>query len=310
MGKFWWQNQPLTISAIQKHVEEGSEKAFDEYVSKSFFNVEQLKHLFSTGGGMTCYEDDVWGETLEEYLKKSRPTGIREIIYTNTHCLSPEISSAHPEYWERNKDGEPLYGYGIYKFACINPSGDFHKKLLKELTALSYRDIDGIFLDGPIMSEKGCYCENCQKGFEESFGHSIFQSTERERLIYRVDISTQHMKEIYEAVKAINPNIAVYLNNSALRPDVTGSNTRKLYEYTDLLGAEGGFHGPFMGAGNIWQMSAFLKQLEGIIGDPIKEKKPYVNFFNPNEASRPEYLHTPLETKLSYAHTLAAGANV
>ena len=76
--KHWWQEQPMTISAIQVPVEQGSKKAFDEYVSKSSYNVEQLLHLFSTSGteDMVFYEDETHGALLDDYLKYSENSGI------------------------------------------------------------------------------------------------------------------------------------------------------------------------------------------------------------------------------------------
>ena len=47
--KHWWQELPLTISAVQCNLGDDDEWGLDEYVSKSGFNTEQLLHLVAKG---------------------------------------------------------------------------------------------------------------------------------------------------------------------------------------------------------------------------------------------------------------------
>ncbi len=306
----WWvEEQPLTISAIQVNVEKNGDKVYENYVSKYGFNTEQLYYLIAQGY-MNYFTEEKHGKMLDDYLVKTKKGGTREILYTNIHCMSHEMSKEHPEFSQRNKNGDIMYGYNVFNFICVNPEGPFHKQFLKDVADMASHDIDGIFLDGPVMLEGGCYCETCQKTFMKKFGHSIFEGTSRELTEMRVSSVTGHVKEVSEVVKSVNPNIALYLNNSALRHDFTGSNTRKIYDYVDLIGAEGGFHQPLMNMSMFWQNSAFMKHLEAITGDPRTANKPIVNFFAANESAIRNLLHTPCETMLTYAHTLAGGANV
>ena len=307
--KGWWYEQPLVISAIQVHVKKGSKAAFDEYVSKAGYNVEQLLHLFAPENDlMTYYEEEKHGAKLDDYLAYTEKAGIKKIVYTNTHGLSVAKSAENEKYRQIGKDGKPDYIYGIYNLACINPHGEFHKDVIKNIRGLCRHKIDGIFFDGPI--NRGCYCEVCQADFKKRYGHSIFEATPREFNEMRVDTLTEHLKEIYSVIKSINPEIAVYINNSALRPDVTGSNTRKVYDYVDMLGAEGGFYEPHYGIDSLWRTSAFMKRLESVIDDPLKERKPIVNFIAANDSGVSLQLKTAGETAITYAHTLANGANV
>ena len=308
--KHWWQNQPLTISAIQSVPSQGSDKAFDDYVSKSGYNVEQLLHLFIDEADMVYVDEQKYGKKLDEYLAKAKKHGIKEIVYTNSHGLNKETGKAHPEYWQLGKDGKPLLIYGIYNLACINPKGAFHKKLMQDVEALCKHDINGIFFDGPIMRDTGCYCEICKADFLNKFGHSIYEATPQELHQQRVDSVTEHVKQLHDLIKSINPEILLYINNSVLRPDVIGSNARKLNDYVDMLGAEAGFYYPRKEIDAQWQTAGYMKHLECVIGDPVKTQKPIVNFVASNDASVSCQMKTVGETALTYAQTLANGANV
>ena len=163
---------------------------------------------------------------MDAYVKKAHAHGIREIIYHNTHSINEETAQKHPEWLQLTKDGKPMEAYSIYSLVCVNPNGPWHKNFIKELECLAKHDIDGIFLDGPIMRDNGCYCDTCRADFEKRFGHSIYEATRIELQNMRVETATRHVKEAYEIVKRVNPEVAMYLNNSALRVNLTGSSTR------------------------------------------------------------------------------------
>ena len=175
---------------------DSDEWVLDEYVSKYGFNTEQLLHLVAKGH-MGYYNEKEHGEKLDRYLKKSRAHGLREIVYHNTHCISDSIASEHPDWLQLTKDGEKMPAYSVYNLVCVNPHGVWHKNFLKELEALCKHDIDGVFLDGPVMRDNGCYCEICRADFEKRFGHSIFEATRIELQTMRIESVTQHIKEAY-----------------------------------------------------------------------------------------------------------------
>lgn len=313
--KHWWQELPLIISAVQVKMTDDDDWTLDEYVSKSGFTVEQNLHLVAkdTGTGysdMGYYYEDEDGENLDRYLKKSRRYGIREIIYTNTHCVPVSFGEAHPEWLQLDDNGNKIMAYNVYNMVCVNPKNAYHKHLLKEFEGLCHHDIDGIFLDGPIMRNNGCRCPVCQQEFLETYGHTMEEGTHAERMEMSVRSAVGHVREIHDLVKSINPEIALYINNSALRPDITGSNTRRVYDYVDMLGAEGGFYKPSLNKNSQFQTSVYAKYLEGISKDPLKAEKPVINFFAGNESALTYYMHTPAETLLTYAESYANGANV
>lgn len=328
--KHWWQNQPLTISAAQVHISDTDDFVLEEYVAKSGFNVEQNLHLFAkdnmpteedlaelrAGGkpkiyttAMGYYREAEDGEKLDRYLKKSRKLGIREIIYYNTHCISDAIAQKHPTWVQKTREGKNIKAYTVYNYVCVNPEGDRHADVLREIAALAKHDIDGIFIDGPAMMDTGCYCDVCRRSFRRMFGHEMEEGTDAQRLALRSSIVAAHIRQIRETAKAINPEICVYCNNAALRADVTGSNTRAIAPYVDMLGSEGGFH-PAPNGYTRWMVGSYTKYLACVAGDTLTGEKPLVSFFCGNQQAIAYYMHTPAETVFTYADACANGANV
>lgn len=296
----WWHDEPLIISAVQCKFEDDDSWTLNEYVAKSGFNTEQLLHL--TGKGhMAYYDEETHGARLDEYLKQSRKLGIREIIYYNTHCLTPEVVKQHPDWQQLKIDGKPIEAYTIYSLNCIN--GGWFDRFAKNISDLCHHDIDGIFLDGPVMREEGCYCDACKSQFYNKFGKSIYEGTRIEMQSMRVDSVTEFIIKTNKIVKSINSEILLYLNNSALRADITGSNSRKVEPYVDMIGAEGGF----VRADNktsLWSVSSKVKHME-----TVAKGKPMVTFIAGNQSGLAYYMHNAAETRVLYAQTYANGAN-
>lgn len=297
----WWEEGPLLISAVQCKFEDDDLWTLEEYVAKSGFNTEQLFHLAGQGH-MAYYDEAAHGAKLDEYLAHSRALGIREIAYYNTHCLTPELAALHPDWLLRQRDGSALSAYSIYSVCCVNSPWVEH--FLDSIGELCRHDIDGLFLDGPLMGESGCYCPTCQKLFAEGYGKSIEDSTFNERLQFRTDSVTRFVKKTRDIVKGVNPDIMLYLNNSALRPDVTGSNSRAVEPYVDMLGAEGGFVRSD-NTTSLWSVGSKAKHLEA-----ISRGKPTVTYIIGNQSGTPYYMQTPAETTILHAQSFAHGANI
>ena len=156
----WWKEQPLIISAVQCNYGKDesereiiSERILNEYTIGYRFNAEQLFHLTPTG------IESSTGRKLDRYIKKSRKAGIREIFYINIHSMFHETYSEHPDWVQTDPDGKPLMAYDIYPFICIRSGWrDYIKKCID---GLCKRDIDGIFLDGPVMQKcPSCYAQH------------------------------------------------------------------------------------------------------------------------------------------------------
>ncbi len=297
----WWNKESLTISAVQCKYHETSEEIFDHYVAKSNFNTEQLLHL-TASGHMAFYNEERDGKKLDEYLKRTRKAGVREIIYDNIHGVTAEDHEKHPEYSLLDKDGNAITVYGTHYYICFN--GPYFDEHIKNIKALCKHDIDGIFLDGPSIRPDACYCEHCLKKFEDMFGKSKYEASKKEITEFNMKMATAFVKATYEAVKETNPNILLYCNNCLLAPDGFGSRTRDIEPYVDMIGGEGGFVW-LEKSTTLWHTSPVVKMAE-----TVSCGKPRVCFIAGDLKPWSYYMHTPCEIDIYYGQTLAYGANV
>lgn len=297
----WWNKDILTISAVQCKYHEKSEDIFDHYVKKSDFNTEQLLHL-TAEGHVAFYNEERDGKKLDEYLKRTKKTGIKEIVYVNIHGVNAEDHEKHPEYSLLDKDGNALTVYGAQYYICLN--GPYFEEHIKNMKALCKHEIDGIFLDGPSLRADACYCEACLKKFEELYGKSKYEAGYYERIEFNTKMATEFVKATCDAVKEVNPDILVYINNTLLIPEGIGTRARDIEPYVDMIGTEGGFVWLDRST-TLWHASPKVKMAE-----TVSCGKARVCFIAGDLKPWSYYMHTACETNILYAQSIAYGANV
>lgn len=296
-----WYRKPMILSAVQCNYGEDSDVIMKDHVLANHFNGEQLFHL-SAHRHVSFYDEARDGARLDAYLENAKKHDLIEILYWNVHCGYPVTKQAHPDWIQKNKTGRDITAYGSQYLICINSS--WSDEYFRNLETLCSHAIDGIFLDGPIFVHNSCYCSSCRAQFRDAYGKDMEEATYQEFLCFRVDSITRMVKKTYEMVKRINPSIMVYLNNSALRADVTGNNTEKIYPYVDFLGTEGGF---------VWINKTYNYLHTTSQAKYIEKKakgKPYFIFIAGDYKPFSYCMHTAEETKRLYALSLASGANI
>ncbi|MGI6563864.1 MAG: beta-galactosidase trimerization domain-containing protein [Clostridia bacterium] len=301
MDQLKWYEKPLRIAAVQCNYGEDSFDILENHVFKGHFNTEQLLHL-NAEGHTSFYKHERDAEKLKKYIEEARKRNIRIILYWNTHCVEKPDRDAHPEWIQKLKNGDEVTAYSNKYLICINSPwvDDFMENFEKVCTL----DLDGIFLDGPVVNAQGCHCEACQKKFYEKYGKSIFDATYHEMVEFKVSSVTEYVRKTHELKNSINPNILVYLNNSSLRADVTGSNTTQVEPYVEMVGTEAGF-AYINKSYSITHMTPHIKYIE------TKAKgKPYVIFTAGDNKPNSYYMHTAVETKILYYRSVAHGANI
>lgn len=293
-------NKTLLISAVQCNLDEDSFSILHEHTIKNGFNVEQLNHLFKDGFQGEFIEEK-HGKLLDKYLKEAHEHGIAVIVYFCLHELFESDKQVHPEWLQKDRNGEFIGAYGSHYLACLNsPWREYSKLRIKQLCN---HDIDGIFLDGPFFAVNGCFCDSCREKYKKTTGKDFLNADFSDFLRFRTDWLTEFVKELRECADEVKKGVPMYLNNSALRADVIGSNTRRLAPYVDLIGAEGGFSSAMIES--VYLTGAMAKEIE------VKaEGKPTVMFIAGDRKPYSFSLHTPEDTIRMMAQTVANGSNI
>jgi hypothetical protein len=115
---------------------------------------------------------DMFGEFLREaHARKIRVVGRFDFSKTRK-----EAFDAHPEWFFRQANGEPVIYNGLYS-TCIN-GGYYREQAMKILAeALEKYDVDGLFFNmfGNQARDYGgkyvglCHCDNCKRLYREKF---------------------------------------------------------------------------------------------------------------------------------------------
>lgn len=301
MDNLKWYEKPMVLSAVQCNYGENSYDIMKNHVLANDFNGEQLLHINATGH-VSNYDEARDGEKLDLYLEESRKNGLRQILYWNVHCVYEDVIEIHPEWKQKFKNGDDVRAYGNQYLICIN--SPWKDKYINNLKKLCDHKLDGLFLDGPVFAQGACYCEFCQEKFLKEYGKSILDAKYSEFLEFRTNSVTQMIKATFDIKEDKNPDIRLYINNSALRADVSGSNTSKVYPYVDFLGTEGGF---------CWINKSFDYTHTTTHAKYIETKangKPYVIFIAGDAKPYSYCMYTGAETERLYALSLAQGANI
>ncbi len=296
-----WYKQPMRIAAMQCNFDEDNLAVIDKWVDMGF-NTEQLFHPMADYYS-ALYNPSEHGEILRDYVAKAHENGIKIILYLNVHILGPSIESQE-EFWsQRQKDGTISYMYTTYPSVCLNsPWRDHFFSVLDSLKAI---EIDGIFLDGPVITNGGCYCEHCQEKYHNMFDGKPGSEWEK-RWEFNAFTKDEFLQDVYDYFKKNNPDKIVYMNLPVASTREQYVNIGNALNYNDIVGTEGGFqfYQPAKNA-YLWRPSFSAKLIEA-----VAPEKPRVIFMAADHKPWSWWLHSPLETKLCISSITANAANV
>lgn len=296
-----WYEKPMRISALQCNYENGRNlEVIDKWIDMGF-NVEQLFHPMGDDYS-ALYNREEHEQILKEYLAKAKKNHLRIILYLNVHILGPSIQKHQDTWAQRDADNQFIMLYDTYPAVCINsPWREHFFKVLEDVARL---DIDGIFLDGPVVKAQGCHCQFCQEKHREWFGKPLpegapsFEFNQRTR--------DDFLEKAYQYWKKLRPEAIFYINLPAAHATPSFVDIEKALTYNDIVGTEGGFmfYQPPKNA-FLFRPGFTAKLLEAIAPD-----KPRVIFMAGDQKPWSWYLHSPAETRICVASCVANGANV
>lgn len=252
-------------------------------------------------------------DVLTEYLPMARSHGIKQLIYINVHTLAEDSFAKFPDWTQRAEDGQALKTlYGLGYFTCpSSPSyTDWTCQVIKDLAKY---DIDGIFLDGPFVSQHGCYCDGCQALYKELYNEKLPSypragSPDWMKWIeHHMQSVERYCRKCRDTLKSVRPDAIIYSNGSRLDTGFgqLGRSNYRMMEYQDILGAEGGFLGGVIDDIPPYKVSMTAKVIEA-----QSRSKPTVVFISGRHGRWSRYIHPPTQTTLLSAQAVANGANI
>ena len=265
------------------------------------FNFEQLLQthadLYSA-----VYDPKRHHDLLAKYAENARKNNIRLIIYMNVHILGPSLKEHYDEWCTRDENGNPYKLYRTYPGSCLN-SG-WREYFYSCLEFLKEFDIEGIFFDGPTMTN--CHCPHCQALFKKQTGKEMSEATTQEITAFTTRNVMEFKHELYRKVKEINPAWSSYYNEGLFSGRLDAEQMAYSLQSDDIIGTEGGFFFydeprkiPY------WKCSSAAKLAEAVAGN-----KQTVVFFAGDHKAWGWFMHTDSELKLCYTSAIANGASV
>jgi len=296
-----WYRQPMRIAALQCNFEKDNLEVIDKWIDLGF-NVEQLFHPMADDYS-AIYKPDEHKKILTEYVKKAHEKNLKIILYLNIHILGPTVAHNKEIWSQRKKDGFISYLYKTYPSICLNSPWRDH--FFTVLDSLKNIDIDGLFLDGPVIANGGCYCEHCKAKYARMF-NGVPGTDSREQWEFNAFTRDEFLQKAYDYWKKDNPDKVFYMNLSVGHTRGSFIKIGNALKYNDILGSEGGFmfYEPAKNA-FLWRPSFTSKLIES-----IAPEKPRVIFMAADHKPWSWWMHSPLETKLCIASVVANDANI
>lgn len=296
-----WYDHPMRIAALQCNFEEGRTLAVADRWKQIGFNVEQVFHPMADSYS-ALFDLKQHGPLLRRYLARIKRNGLRAILYLNVHILGPSLVHRKKEWAQRSEDGGAPLLYETYSPCCVNSPWRDH--FFRALCDLASFDIDGVFLDGPMFIRNGCHCRHCRARYRREEGKPMSKNADLWDFCRRS--LDNFLRESYCRFKQIKPSGVHYMNLGVMHLTASHRRLPDALDYNDLVGTEGGFmfYGP---PGNA---PLFRSGIEAKVLEAIAPHKPRVIFMAADQKPWSWLPHSPVETKLCIASTVANGANL
>jgi hypothetical protein len=249
---------------------------------------------------------DLFGEMVAAVKRRN----IRVVARMDCNYAYEEAFKAHPEWFERNRDGSPRrHNESTWLFKTCMFSPYFTEQMPAIYREINGRyPVDGFFTNGwPSAGALSvCYCESCQKVYRDKVGGVPPEQTDAASELYRkyYDVFMDRVLEVWRlwdaAAKEKKPD-SVYVGNlgGGIR---TIKNVRRIGEVAGWFNAD---HQGRSGDTVIWDCAQ-----QGRVAQSVMKGRTITNVTGSYSNSRPLWRHTaksPAEATMWMAQTTASG---
>jgi hypothetical protein len=240
----WWMSEPIRL--IQTNLRETDSDLDAELLAGQISRFPANTLLFSVGGIVAHYPTKVefhypsqflpeGQDLVGDMLSQAHARGIRVIGRFDFSRARKEVYSAHPEWFFRNREGNPVVDDNDLYSSCIN-GGYYSQKAMEVLTeALGLYEVDGLFFNwfGNLRWDyKGndiglCHCAECTRLFRARYRRDIPDIPDHEYDEFMFQSSRRVAKMIRDLIKKKRP-AALFMTY--------------IQEYTDGIVSEADFY--------------------------------------------------------------------
>jgi len=281
----------------------------------------KLDALLLNGGGIVAFyptavpyhhRSDFLGsrDLFGELASATKSRGMRLVARMDCNYAYGDALSAHPEWFERNRDGSPR---PHNESPWLSKTCMFSPYFSEQMPAI-YREIgerypvDGFFTNGwPSTGDLTvCHCVNCERVYRDLVGGTPPDQVDATSAIYRkyYDVYMTRVLEVWRQWQAVvtekRPD-SVYVGNlgGGIR---TVKNVKQLGEVARWFNAD---HQGRSGDTPIWDCAA-----QGRVARPVMGGRTITNVTGAYSNSRVTWRHvtkSPAETTMWMAQTTASG---
>jgi putative glycosyl hydrolase-like family 6 (GHL6) protein len=249
---------------------------------------------------------DLFGEAVAAAVKR----GIRAVARMDCNFAYEEALKAHPEWFERNRDGSPRpHPEAPWLYATCTFSAYFTEQMPAIYREINRRyAVSGFFTNGwPSTGSLGvCHCENCRKVYREQMGGEPPEGTDATSALYRryYEIYMDRIAEVWKlwdsVAKEKQPD-AVYVGN--LGGGIhTVKSLRRFADFASWFNAD---HQGRAGDTPIWDCAQ-----QGRVAQAVMKGQTVTNVTGAYSNGRPVWRHVSksvAETTMWLAQTTASG---
>lgn len=175
----------------------------------------------------------------------AREAGLAVIARMDISSTTKDMYEEHPAWYCRDRQGNPILSQGRYT-TCVN--GGYYQEFIPEIftEVIEKYHPDG-FADNSWAGngiKTICYCESCQKRFQEKYGLELPESVDWKNPVYRkwvkwnYDIRTENWKLFNRTTKANGGNDCLWVGMINADPFRTGGrfyDIKRLVEASEFI---------------------------------------------------------------------------